>query len=111
MLKQWVGNLFFWRSYAWSRSFLNHLTQGTTGHAEHGREVALTLLAAAEGTAPYQIKDVDKLYRIAKELEIETEELNINEVAKAVALKAIEDFQKQEETQEELKHSNLVYQE
>lgn len=78
-----------------ARSFLNHLTQGTTGHAEHGREVALTLLAAAEGTAPYQIKDVDKLYRIAKELEIETEELNINEVAKAVALKAIEDFQKQ----------------
>ncbi|OIJ09369.1 carbon-monoxide dehydrogenase catalytic subunit [Anaerobacillus arseniciselenatis] len=78
-----------------ARSFLNHLTQGSSGHAEHGREVALTLLEVAEGKAPYQIKDVDKLYRVAHDLEIVTEDLSMNEVAKEVALKALEDFQKQ----------------
>lgn len=78
-----------------ARSFLNHLTQGSAGHAEHGREVALTLLEVAEGHAPYEIKDVEKLFRIAGELEIETTGLSINEVAKEVALKALEDFQKQ----------------
>lgn len=78
-----------------ARSFLNHLTQGSAGHAEHGREVALTLLEAAEGEAPYEIKDVGKLYQVAHDLGINTETLSINETAKEVALKALEDFQKQ----------------
>ncbi|WP_084019199.1 anaerobic carbon-monoxide dehydrogenase catalytic subunit [Desulfuribacillus alkaliarsenatis] len=78
-----------------ARSFLNHLTQGTSGHAEHGREVALTLLEAAEGKAPFEIKDVDKLYAVANDLGLETADKTVNEIAKEVALKALEDFQKQ----------------
>ncbi|WP_036734796.1 anaerobic carbon-monoxide dehydrogenase catalytic subunit [Paenibacillus zanthoxyli] len=79
-----------------ARSLLNTMIQGASGHAEHGREVAVALLKTAEGLAPYVIRDVGKLMRVAKGLNLETEGKSINEVAKAVALAALEDFQKHE---------------
>lgn len=78
-----------------ARNLLTHLTEGAAAHAEHGREVALALLEVAEGKAPYEIKDVDKLERVARALGIKIENREIKHVAKDVALKALEDFQKQ----------------
>lgn len=81
-----------------ARNFLATLVSGTAPHAEHGREVALALLATAEGKTPFTIKGIDKLLHIAGELGIDTERREINEIAKDVALKALEDFQKQQGT-------------
>ncbi|KAB2952892.1 anaerobic carbon-monoxide dehydrogenase catalytic subunit [Heliorestis acidaminivorans] len=78
-----------------ARNFLSHLTEGAAGHAEHGREVALTLLEAAEGTAPYEIKDQGKLLKVAQDLKIDITNKEPKEIAKEVALKALEDFSKQ----------------
>lgn len=79
-----------------ARNFLAALVSGTAPHAEHGREVALALLATAEGKTPFAIKDVDKLLVIAGELGIATENRETSEIAREVALKALEDFQKQQ---------------
>lgn len=81
-----------------ARNFMNSLIQGTAAHAEHAREVALALLHTAEGKAPYHIKDVGKLYRIAEGLKISVEGKSVNDVAKNVALAALEDFQRPEGT-------------
>lgn len=78
-----------------ARNFLWKLTEGAAPHAEHGREVALALLEAAEGKAPYEIKGGEKLAAIAGKLGIDTEGRSVKELAKEVALKALEDFQKQ----------------
>lgn len=78
-----------------ARNFLMKLTEGAAPHAEHGREVALALLEAAEGKAPYEIRDPQKLLRVADGLGIETHGREVNEIARAVALKALEDFQQQ----------------
>jgi len=78
-----------------ARNFLMKLTQGAAPHAEHGREVAIALLEAAEGRAPYEIKGGDKLISIAEGLGVATKDRSVNDIAKEVALVAIEDFQKQ----------------
>ncbi len=78
-----------------ARNFLWKLTEGAAPHAEHGREVALALLEAAEGKAPYEIKGGEKLAAIAGKLGIDIEGRSVKELAKEVALKALEDFQKQ----------------
>lgn len=78
-----------------ARNFLVKLTEGAAPHAEHGREVALALLEAAEGKAPYEIRGKDKLMYLAQALEIPTEGRTTQEVAKDLALKALQDFQQQ----------------
>ena len=81
-----------------ARNFLATLVSGTAPHAEHGREVALALLETAQGKTPFAIKGTDKLLQTAGELGIATENREIYAIAKDVALKALEDFQKQEGT-------------
>jgi carbon-monoxide dehydrogenase catalytic subunit len=44
----------------------------------------------------FKIKDVDKLYRVAEILGVEHKDREVNDVAKEVALKFIEDFSRQE---------------
>ncbi|MFZ5645500.1 MAG: anaerobic carbon-monoxide dehydrogenase catalytic subunit [Bacillota bacterium] len=81
-----------------ARNFLTHLIEGCAAHVEHGRELALVLLEAAEGKAPYDIRGVDKLTAVARGLGINPENQSVSELAKEVALKAIEDFQRQSGT-------------
>jgi carbon-monoxide dehydrogenase catalytic subunit len=58
--------------------------------------MALLLLAVAEGhTKDFEIKDVRKLYKVAGILEIEFEGRPVNDVAKDVANKFVEDFTRQ----------------
>ncbi|MBI5102079.1 MAG: anaerobic carbon-monoxide dehydrogenase catalytic subunit [Nitrospirae bacterium] len=69
---------------------------GTAAHGDHGRDMVFTLLAAAEGHAKdFGVKDVKKLYRTADILGIEFEGRQVNDVAKDVANKLIEDFSRQ----------------
>lgn len=68
---------------------------GASAHSDHGREVAHTLLATAEGKAPnYRIKDSEKLYAVAKKVGIETEGRKDVEIAKDIAELALQDFGK-----------------
>lgn len=69
---------------------------GTACHSGHGRDLAFILLAVANGeTKDFQIKDVRKLYKVAGILDLEFEGRPVNDVAKDVAMRLIEDYGRQ----------------
>ena len=79
-----------------ARNLARAIATGAAAHSDHGRDVALTLLAAATGEAPdYQIRDVDKLLRVARYLNVETKGREINDIAKEVAEVALAEFGRQ----------------
>jgi len=79
-----------------ARNFVRMIAAGTAAHSDHARDMAMTLLAAATGEAKdFKITDVKKLYKVAGILEIEFEGRPVNDVAKDVALKFLEDFGRQ----------------
>jgi carbon-monoxide dehydrogenase catalytic subunit len=80
-----------------ARNLLRMAAAGTAAHSDHARDMALTLLAAAEGEAKdFRITDVKKLYRVAGILGVEFGEgRSINHVARDVAIKFLEDFGRQ----------------
>lgn len=78
-----------------ARNFLTLVAEGVTPHVEHAREVAITLLEASEGKAPYEIANPDKLFSIAESLDLTIDGKDVNEVGREVALKALENFQQQ----------------
>lgn len=78
-----------------ARNLVRYIAGGASAHSDHGREIANTLLHAAEGHAPdYKVTDKDKLLKVAKKVGIETEGREINDIARDVAIKALEDFGK-----------------
>ena len=79
-----------------ARNVLRMIAAGTSAHSDHARGMAYTLLDVANGKAKdFQIKDVRKLYRVAGYLNIEFEGRPVNDVARDVATKLIEDFGRQ----------------
>lgn len=79
-----------------ARNLARMVAGGTAAHSDHARDVANTLLAAAEGHAKdYGVKDVAKLMAVAKKFGIETDGKDKNEVAKEVAEFVIRDFGQQ----------------
>ncbi|MCL4492730.1 MAG: carbon monoxide dehydrogenase, partial [Nitrospirae bacterium] len=79
-----------------ARNLVRMAAGGSACHGDHGRDMAFTLLAVANGEAKdYRIKDVRKLYRVAGYLDIEFEGRPVNDVARDVATKLIEDFGRQ----------------
>ena len=50
-----------------ARNLARMIAAGAAAHSDHGRDVAHTLLLAAEGKGGYQIKDPIKLRKIAAE--------------------------------------------
>jgi carbon-monoxide dehydrogenase catalytic subunit len=79
-----------------ARNLVRMIAAGTAAHSDHARDMVLTLLAAATGEAKdFQITDVRKLYRVAGILRIEFEGRPVNDVAKDVALKFLEDYSRQ----------------
>jgi carbon-monoxide dehydrogenase catalytic subunit/CO dehydrogenase/CO-methylating acetyl-CoA synthase complex beta subunit len=79
-----------------ARKILRMIGGGAAAHSDHGRHLAHTLHALAEGHAPdYSIKDEEKLKRVAKKVGIETEGKDINTIAKEVAEAALGDFSRQ----------------
>lgn len=80
-----------------ARNLARHIAAGAAAHSDHGRDMALTLLAAAEGKAPdYQIRDEKKLRSVARHLDVETGERSKEEIAIDVAKKALAEFGRQE---------------
>jgi carbon-monoxide dehydrogenase catalytic subunit len=79
-----------------ARNIVRMMAGGTAAHSDHARDMAMTLLSVAEGEAKdFKITDVKKLYRVAGYLEIEFEGRPVNDVARDVALKFLEDFGRQ----------------
>ena len=62
------------------RNFLKFTAGGAATHSDHGREICHTLYCAKEG-GNYQVKDPEKLLRIAKEWGVETEGKDIYDLA------------------------------
>jgi carbon-monoxide dehydrogenase catalytic subunit len=79
-----------------SRNLLRMAASGAAAHSDHARDMAFVLLAVANGeTADFKITDVKKLYKVAGILEIEFKGRPVNDVARDVALKLLEDFGRQ----------------
>ena len=75
------------------RNYLRMVAGGCAAHSDHGREICHTMLAARPDGS-YQITDVDKLLRLAKEWGFETEGRDIYEVAKEVGEAALNEYGK-----------------
>jgi carbon-monoxide dehydrogenase catalytic subunit len=79
-----------------SRNLLRMAIAGSAAHTDHARDMAFVLLAVANGeTNDFRITDVKKLYRVAGILDIEFEGRPVNDVARDVATKLLEDFGRQ----------------
>jgi len=82
-----------------ARNLDRAIAAGTASHSDHARHVALVLLAVAEGKATdYKITDPDKLKRVASRIGIKLDGKADNQLAKEVALAALEDFSRQDNT-------------
>jgi len=90
-----------------ARNFIRMIAGGAAAHSDHGRCVAEVFLAAArKETDAYKIKDVEKLLAIAPlfdvavtvEVDGETLDRDLDEIAVAVAEKAINEWGKSEGT-------------
>ncbi|RLC81091.1 MAG: carbon-monoxide dehydrogenase catalytic subunit [Chloroflexi bacterium] len=83
-----------------ARNFARAVTVGAASHSDHGRDMAYTLLEAAEGHAPdYGVRDPYKLMEVADFLDVPTkdeegERRPINDIARDVALAALGEFGK-----------------
>ncbi len=67
-----------------ARNYLRFTAGGTATHSDHGREIMHTLHQTKEG-GNYQVKDPEKLIRIAKEWGVETEGKDIYDLAHEMA--------------------------
>ncbi len=76
-----------------ARLMARAIAGGVAAHSDHGRDIARTLLAVAKGHVQgFTIKDPDKLYRVAEMMDIATEGKELNDVAAAVAQRALDNF-------------------
>jgi len=80
-----------------ARNLCRAIAAGTAAHSGHAKHLAHTLLKSAEGKAPdYPIRDEVKLKVVADRLGISTNDKSTEELAKAVARAALEDFSEKE---------------
>ncbi len=87
-----------------ARNFLRFVAGGSATHSDHGREICHTLYQTHEG-GNYQVKDPEKLIRIAKEWDIETEGKDIYDLAHEVAETALMEYGKPFGTQRFIKRA------
>ena len=93
-----------------ARNYLRFTAAGSATHSDHGREICHTLHeTAADGN--YKVKDPDKLVRLAKEWEIETEGRDIYDLAHEVAYVGLLEYGKPFGTQRFLKRATKERQE
>ena len=79
-----------------ARNLARAIAVGVAAHSDHGRDVALTLLAAATGHAPdYRVRDGGKLRAVAHYLGLPAQGREANEVAADVARTALAQFGQQ----------------
>src|SRR5512140_1965376 len=76
-----------------ARHFARQVAGGVAAHSDHGRDMAMTLLAVAKGEAAgYKVKDEQKLFAVAAHMGIATKARAVDEIALDVAEKALEQF-------------------
>lgn len=86
------------------RNYLKFTAGGSATHSDHGREICHTLYeSAADGN--YTVKDPEKLKRIAKEWDVETEGKDIYELAHEIAEMGLMEYGKPFGTQRFLKRA------
>ena len=92
------------------RNYLKFTAGGSATHSDHGREICRTLYeSSADGC--YQVKDPEKLIRIAKEWGVETEGKDIYDLAHEVAEMGLWEYGKPFGTQRFLKRAPQSQQE
>lgn len=80
-----------------ARGLARAVAAGTASHGGHAKHIAHTLLKSAVGDAPdYPINDEAKLRAVAARIGVDNGSQSINELAAAVAKKALEDFSEKE---------------
>jgi len=81
-----------------ARNLLRHIAAGTAAHSDHGREIARTLLLAAEGKSEaYKIRGRAKLRALAEEYGIAQDGRSDEMLARELAELLLGEFGKQEE--------------
>ena len=83
-----------------ARNFARMVAGGAAAHSDHGRDMALTLLAVGRGEAGgYTVRDEAKLLTVAGYLGIDVRGKDMRKLAEEVALRCLEDFGRQEKGQ------------
>ena len=80
-----------------ARNLVRMIAGGAAAHSDHGRDIAHTLLMAAESSnSDYGIKDEEKLRKIAAVYDVNVDGRDVNDIAKDVARAALDEFGRQE---------------
>jgi carbon-monoxide dehydrogenase catalytic subunit len=80
-----------------ARNLVRAIAAGCAAHSGHAKHLAHTLLKSAQGQAPdYPIRDEGKLKALAARLGLDTEGLEVAEIARQVAEVALADFSEKE---------------
>ena len=76
-----------------ARNFGRFVAGGAAAHSDHGRDLVETLHAIGEGkTTDYEVRDPEKLTRLAGEIGVDVSGMSTQEAAAAVAESMIQDF-------------------
>lgn len=75
-----------------ARILARMIAGGCAAHSDHGRDIAETLLLATKEDSDYQIKDSQKLEKVASRCGIKLDNKKDNQIAKELAEKALEQF-------------------
>ncbi len=88
-----------------ARNFARLVAAGTAAHTDHAREMVRGFIATAKGETPHEIKDVEKLHKMAEVFGIETEGRDKNEIALELGERALAEFGQQDGTLTMLKRA------
>ncbi|MBU0480143.1 MAG: anaerobic carbon-monoxide dehydrogenase catalytic subunit [Proteobacteria bacterium] len=80
-----------------ARNLARIIAAGSASHTDHAREMVKGFIATAKGQTEHQIKDVNKLHKIAAIFGIETEGRDKNEIALELGEKALAEFGSQDD--------------
>ncbi len=76
-----------------ARNFGRFVAGGAAAHSDHGRDLVETLHAIGQGkTTDYEVRDPDKLTRLAAEIGVDASGKSVQELALVVAESMIRDF-------------------
>ncbi|MHB1002572.1 MAG: anaerobic carbon-monoxide dehydrogenase catalytic subunit [Thermoleophilia bacterium] len=76
-----------------ARYMVRSVAGGVAAHSDHGRDIARTLLAVSKGEAQgYEVKDPEKLVKVAGMMGIDAEGKETNVLAGEVAQKALDNY-------------------
>ena len=80
-----------------ARNFGRTVAAGSAAHTDHAREMVRGFIEAAKGNGLHQIKDVEKLKKLAADFDIPTEDREVNDIALELGEKALAEFGSQDD--------------